>query len=146
MGEKRGPLDCHPKPTLMGPSPRGASTGGEEIVLLAAYTATQVELAYASTAHPAQGRTVDTARTLVAPTTIREALYFATTRGREANRIYVDTVYNPDPQTGHGWTAPPQTLREVLAGVLANQGFGYNEMPTHGQVSLTLTTLNVISM
>ncbi len=47
----------------------------------------------------------------------------AATRGRHSNRLYVDTAYDPDPQTGHdGVAAPPQTAREVLAGVLANEG------------------------
>ena len=38
-------------------------------------SAEHLELAYASTAHRAQGRTVDTAHALVSPTTTREVLY-----------------------------------------------------------------------
>ena len=38
---------------------------------------------------------------MVLPTTTCEALYVAATRGRASNRIYVDTHYDPDPQTSH---------------------------------------------
>ena len=96
--------------------------GGGEVVLPAAYVADHVELAYASTAHRAQGRTVDTAHAMVSPTTTREVLYVAATRGRESNRIYVDTHYDLDPQTSHDSVMNRQTAREVLAGVLANEG------------------------
>ena len=73
--------------------------GGGMVVLPAAYVAEHVELAYASSAHRAQGRTVDTAHALVSSTTTREVLYVMATRGRESNRLYVDTHYDPDPQT-----------------------------------------------
>ena len=96
--------------------------GTGRLVLPAAYVAEHVELAYASTAHRAQGRTVDTAHAMVSPTTTREVLYVAATRGRESNRLYVDTHYDPDPATGHDGTAPPVTARETLAGVLCHEG------------------------
>jgi hypothetical protein len=69
-----------------------------------------------------QGRTTDTVHALVSPTTSREALYVAATRGRASNRLYVDVSYDPDPQTGHDGTTKPQTARDVLAAVLANEG------------------------
>ncbi len=96
--------------------------GGGEVVLPADYAAAHVELAYATTAHRAQGRTVDTAHAMVAPTTTREVLYVAATRGRESNRLYVDTSYDPDPHTSHDGMTAPQTAHEVLAAVLANEG------------------------
>ncbi len=96
--------------------------GTGRLVLPAAYAAEHVELAYASTAHRAQGRTVDTAHAMVSPTTTREVLYVAATRGRESNRLYVDTHYDPDPATGHDGMAPPLTARETLAGVLCHEG------------------------
>jgi hypothetical protein len=96
--------------------------GGAKLVLPAGYVAGHVELAYASTAHRAQGRTVDTAHAMVAPTTTPEVLYVSATRGRESNRLYVDTHYDPDPQTGHDAMTEPATAREVLAGVLRHQG------------------------
>jgi len=96
--------------------------GGGEVVLPAAYVTEHVELAYASTAHRAQGRTVDTAHAMVSPTTAREVLYVAATRGRESNRLYVDTHYDPDPQTAHEGATARQTAAGVLAGVLRNEG------------------------
>ena len=92
-----------------------------EVVLPADYVANHVELAYATTAHRAQGRTVDTAHALVSPTTTREVLYVSATRGRESNRLYVDTHYDPDPETGHG-TGKPVTPRQVLETVLNQVG------------------------
>ena len=84
--------------------------------------AQHVELAYAATAHRAQGRTVDTAHAMVSATTTREVLYVSATRGREANLLYVDTRYDPDPQTSHDEVTETVTAREVLAGVLRNEG------------------------
>ncbi len=96
--------------------------GNGEVVLPADYVAHHVELAYATTAHRAQGCTVETAHAFVSPTTTREALYVAATRGREANRLYVDTAYDPDPATSHYGLAAPQSATEVLVRVLARQG------------------------
>jgi len=98
------------------------ANGGGVVVLPARYVAEHVELAYASSAHRAQGRTVDTAHVLVSSTTTREVLYVMATRGRESNRIYVDTHYDPDPQTSHDQVSEPATAKEVLAGVLRNEG------------------------
>jgi hypothetical protein len=50
-------------------------------------------------------RTVDTAHAFVSVTTQREVLYVAATRGREGNRLYVDTMYDPDADTQHGLPA-----------------------------------------
>ncbi len=55
--------------------------GRGAVLLPASYVREHVELAYASTAHRAQGRTVDTAHALVSPTTTREVLYVSATRG-----------------------------------------------------------------
>jgi conjugative relaxase-like TrwC/TraI family protein len=96
--------------------------GHGTVVLPASYVAENVELAYASTAHRAQGRTVDTAHAFASPTTTREVLYVALTRGSESNHLYVDTHYDPDPSTGHdGLTELPCAI-EVLAGVLRHEG------------------------
>ena len=97
-------------------------SGGAEVELPAGYVPMHVELAYATTAFRAQGRTVDTAHAMVSPTTTREVLYVSTTRGRESNRLYVDVAYDPDPATGHDRAVAPQTARDVLGGVLANEG------------------------
>jgi len=96
--------------------------GGGEIILAADYVAHHVELGYATTAHRAQGRSVDTAHAMVSPTTAREVLYVAATRGRESNRLYVDVAYDPDPATSHDGMVEAQTANDVLVGVLAHEG------------------------
>ena len=58
------------------------ANGAGAVLLPADYVRDHVELAYASTAHRAQGRTVDTAHAIVSPTTTREVLYVSGTRGR----------------------------------------------------------------
>jgi len=96
--------------------------GGGEVVLPADYVAEHVELAYATTAQRAQGRTVDTAHAMVTSTTAREVLYVAATRGRESNRLYVDTHYDPEPANSHEGMTPAQTARQVLYGCLRRVG------------------------
>jgi conjugative relaxase-like TrwC/TraI family protein len=113
--------------TVTGVDPDGSMTvsrieGGSRVVLPVAYVTEHVELAYATTAHRAQGRTVDTAHAMVSPTTTREVLYVMVTRGREVNNLYVDTHYDPDPETSHGQTGEPRTARDVLIGALRNEG------------------------
>ena len=95
--------------------------GTGRATLPAAYVREHVELGYATTAHRAQGRTVDTAHAFVSATTLREPLYVMATRGRESNRLYVDTMYDPDLATSH---EPPQELTpaDVLRNVLASSG------------------------
>jgi conjugative relaxase-like TrwC/TraI family protein len=97
-------------------------SGRAEVVLPADYVSQHVELAYATTSYRSQGRTVDTTHSMVSPTTTREVLYVAATRGRESNMLYVDTSFDPDPATGHDGTITQQSASEVLVGVLANEG------------------------
>ena len=97
-------------------------SGQGSVVLPARYVAENVELAYASTAHRAQGRTVDTAHVFASPTTTREVLYVALTRGSESNHLYVDTHYDPDPSTGHDGLSEVPSALEVLAGNLRHEG------------------------
>jgi hypothetical protein len=97
-------------------------SGHGSVVLPTRYVAENVELAYASTAHRAQGRTVDTAHAFASPTTTREVLYVALTRGSESNHLYVDTHYDPDPSTGHDGLIEVPSALEVLAGVLRHEG------------------------
>jgi hypothetical protein len=59
---------------------------------------------------------------MVAPTTTKEVLYVSATRGKEANLLYVDTHYDPDPQTSHGEALEPLTAKAVLVAVLRNEG------------------------
>ncbi|MHB8188405.1 MAG: hypothetical protein ACYDDU_20515 [Dermatophilaceae bacterium] len=95
--------------------------GGRQVVLPADYVRQHVELGYATTAHRAQGRTVDTAHAFVSVTTQREVLYVAATRGRESNRLYVDTMYDPDADTQHGLPAE-RAAGDVLRQVLEARG------------------------
>jgi hypothetical protein len=97
-------------------------SGHGSVVLPAGYVAENLELAYASTAHRAQGRTVDSAHAFASPTTTREVLYVALTRGAESNHLYVDTHYDPDPSTGHDGLSEIPSALEVLAGVLRHEG------------------------
>ena len=95
--------------------------GRGRATLPGAYVARHVDLGYATTAHRAQGRTVDTAHAYVTATTLREPLYVMATRGREANRLYVDTTYDPDAATSH--TDPNhRTPADVLHAALAATG------------------------
>ncbi|WP_235529350.1 MobF family relaxase [Phycicoccus sp. Root101] len=92
--------------------------GVEVAILPAAYVAEHLELGYASTAHRAQGRTVDTAHAYVTATTTREPLYVMATRGRESNRIYVDTAHDPDDATRHSepdHADPAEVLGRAIA-------------------------------
>ncbi|WP_330474620.1 MobF family relaxase [Terrabacter sp. C0L_2] len=92
-------------------------TGAGVARLHAQYVREHLELGYATTAHRAQGRTVDTTHAFVTATTMREPLYVMATRGRESNTLYVDTVYDPDAATAHrspSVRSPSAVLEEVL--------------------------------
>lgn len=95
--------------------------GGAVAQLPAVYVHDHVELGYASTAHRAQGRTVDTAHAYVSAATVREPLYVMATRGRESNRLYVDTTYDSDLATSHQDVTPAEPV-EVLEGVIMTSG------------------------
>ncbi|WP_300081988.1 MobF family relaxase [Propioniciclava sp.] len=95
---------------------------GNSVVVPAAYVAEHVDLGYAVTAHRAQGITTDTAHVLVEPTTTRENLYVAMTRGRESNQAYVILDRPDDHATAHPGDNPDATARTVLYGVLQHSG------------------------
>ena len=57
------------------------------------YLFSYCDLAYAATAHAAEGRTVDTTHTLVDGLGARQDLYVGMTRGREANYAYAVTGF-----------------------------------------------------
>jgi conjugative relaxase-like TrwC/TraI family protein len=84
------------------------------------YVATHVELGYATTAHRAQGMTVDTAFTLLRPGMAREVTYVAMTRGRDSNQAFIATDI-PDPNYD-GAPATEVTGRQVFEQILATQG------------------------
>lgn len=98
-----------------------AAAGDETVTLPADYCASHVELAYATTAHRAQGRTVDTAHTIVDQSATRETFYVAMTRGKHSNRAYV--VVEDDAPQGDNLTAGvTRTWREILDRVVHTRG------------------------
>ena len=106
------PADRH---VTHGSEPDPAST----VTLPATYVAEHVDLGYATTAHRAQGLTVDACHTLVGPGMSREALYVAMTRGRDANIAYVatdavDPACDQLPDV-HATRTGRQILEQVLA-------------------------------
>lgn len=64
---------------------------GGRITLPADYVRQHVELGYASTVHRAQGLTAHTSHVLADSSTSRAMAYVALTRGKESNRLYVET-------------------------------------------------------
>ena len=69
-----------------------ATRANESAVRLPAdYVADHVELGYATTAHRAQGMTVDATFAVLRPGMSRELAYVALTRGRQENHAYVAT-------------------------------------------------------
>lgn len=93
------------------------------VILPADYVSDHVDLGYAVTAHRAQGITTDTSHVLVDPSTTRENLYVAMTRGRHANLVYVATDRPDDNHTTpHPADDPDATARSVLYGVLQHAG------------------------
>jgi len=66
-------------------------THGGRAILPADYVRQHVELGYATTAHRAQGSTVDTAHPLITEEMSRENLYVIATRAREHTTLYVAT-------------------------------------------------------
>ncbi len=95
---------------------------GGSVVLPASYVAEHVDLGYAVTAHRAQGITTDTSHVVVEPTTTRENLYVAMTRGRQSNQAYVVLNRPNDHAAPHPSDSPDATARSVLFGVLKHVG------------------------
>ena len=112
--------------TVVGIDRRGALTvarsgRGGSTTLPPDYVRQHVELGYATTAHRAQGQTVDTAHAFISPATQREPLYVMATRGREANMLYVDTARDFDPEAAHVAGDDVDVL-DVLRRVVADSG------------------------
>lgn len=100
---------CHPDPSV-------------RVHLSAEYVQSHVELGYATTAHRAQGLTVDECHVLVSGAMSREALYVSMTRGRSANIAYVATD-SVDPACDEiPDVHAVRTARQVLEQVLGRSG------------------------
>ncbi|TDO27943.1 conjugative relaxase-like TrwC/TraI family protein [Kribbella sp. VKM Ac-2527] len=91
----------------------------ETVTLPSTYVRESVELAYATTAHRAQGATVDTAHLLVTDQLTRALMYVGMTRGRDTNHAYVVTHNSPTEMHEPPF---PQTMQDVLEAVLENDG------------------------
>ena len=104
---------------------RHLSHGGR-VTLPADYVSDQVQLLYATTAHRAQGTTVDTAHPLITAGISREALYVLATRARESTVFYVathDLPYDDDARVDQARHDPRQyAAREILLNILATEG------------------------
>jgi hypothetical protein len=82
---------------------------------------------YATTAHRAQGSTVDTAHPLITPGMTRETLYVLATRAREKTTLYVATHDQPaehdDARTDRVHHDPSAyEAREILLNIVATDG------------------------
>jgi conjugative relaxase-like TrwC/TraI family protein len=102
---------------------------GGSVRLAAAYVAANVELAYATTVHRAQGMTVDAAHVLVDKTMTRESLYVALSRGRASNRAYVVTDEALDIDL-HVPPGPALDALDVLRTVLARESSEHSATET----------------
>jgi len=89
---------------------------GSTITLPADYLAEHTHLAYATTAHRAQGMTVDVCHAAVTPDTTHEQLYVAATRGARANHLWVSTDTDRDTMRDtEDLPDPEQILSRILA-------------------------------
>ncbi|MFC8943581.1 hypothetical protein ACFT1B_36440, partial [Streptomyces griseoincarnatus] len=90
-------------------------------MLPADYVTAHVELGYAATIHRVQGMTVDTSHAMVGVGMTRNELYTAITRGRDSNRVYVETddVLDLDP---HRQPDLERAVLNALKGVLDRDG------------------------
>ncbi len=98
---------------------------GGRVRLPARYVAEHVELLYATTAHRAQGSTVDTAHPLITAGMTRESLYVLASRARERTTFYVathDLPFDEDDLVDRARTSPhAYAVREILLNILATE-------------------------
>ena len=105
---------------------RACRAAARLVTLPADYVCDQVQPLYATTAHRAQGTTVDTAHPLITAGISREALYVLATRARERTVFYVathDLPYDEDARVDQARHDPRQyAAREILLNALATEG------------------------
>jgi conjugative relaxase-like TrwC/TraI family protein len=95
---------------------------GGLLTLPSSYVESEVQLLYATTAHRAQGTTVDTAHPLITEGMSREALYVLATRAREHTTLYVathDIPFDDDARVNRVRSDPRAwAAREILLNIL----------------------------
>jgi conjugative relaxase-like TrwC/TraI family protein len=107
---------------------------GGRVTLPPSYVRDHVELLYATTAHRAQGDTVDTAHPLITAGMSRETLYVLASRAREKTTLYVathDLPFDEDPRVDRVRLDPrAYAAREVLLNIIATEGAALPAMET----------------
>lgn len=96
--------------------------GTETREMSAGYVEDHVALGYASTAHSAQGVTVDTSHAVVTPGMSAEAMYVAMSRGRDGNTAHVATQPEVAGEfTGETHERERQTPGQVMGDILGRE-------------------------
>lgn len=92
---------------------------GAPVTLPESYVRQHITLGYASTVHAGQGRTVDTAHSVVGPGSSRSQTYVGMTRGRQSNTAWcVTRPTASDAPVGEAQEVHERTGRAVLADIL----------------------------
>ena len=135
---------------------RVASSKGDELTLPADYVSQHLSLAYASTVHAAQGRTVDTAHGVVDKVDANAA-YVMATRGADSNTLWVVTKpLASDAPVGEAQEVEARTAKAVLGdlleraeeerGALAQQAQAVeDEQSTFRNVDRLIDAVNIMS-
>lgn len=117
---------------------------GATLQLSASYLSRSAELGYATTAHRAQGVTVDSSHSLVSEGRLtRELFYVSMTRGRDTNTAYV-----VEPQPDDAESLDPAALPhwpEILGRILATEGAERTAHETRQHLLETTDTLQQIA-
>jgi conjugative relaxase-like TrwC/TraI family protein len=104
----------------------GAEVLGDRLTLPREYVAADVSLAYASTVHAAQGRTVDTAHAVLGAGTDAAGAYVALSRGRDGNTAWMVTrQIDEDAPTGQTLSTTARGASAVLADLIES---GHDEL------------------
>jgi conjugative relaxase-like TrwC/TraI family protein len=112
--------------------------GGDAMHLPANYVRADLSLAYASTVHAAQGRTVDSSHTVVGPGTDAATLYVGLTRGREHNTAWTITRSTAaDAKPGEALDVEPRRAYAVLADALARAEADRTALAEREQAEIT---------
>lgn len=135
---------------------RAVSSKGREVTLSADYVSKHLSLAYASTVHAAQGRTVDTAHGVIDKVDANAA-YVMATRGADSNTLWVVTKpLASDAPVGEAQEVEPRTAKAVLGdlleraeeerGALAQQAQAVeDEKSTFRNVDRLIDAVNIMS-